>query len=282
MRITNLIYQSSISSTKPNQNKVKTFSQPKFQGAEDSNLELSQKNEIGLLDKIKKNKKAIIVGLLGLTAIVGGIIIAYKKGLFNKLFSNNQGNDAKIQEIVNQKNEILNAAPKEYSEVLSIFEEGRKNNFVRTIDKVNQTERRFIDSTKDPFTKIIEELKDNQLVRRSTIALSQNPRVTKIEKGITQTEQGKEKIAEILSFDENGRLISLHKGKDLLADGITKFKEVFLFDKDQKVTYLKDCTETKEKAIEAACGIIFTDKKSPQYISDYTKLADGTTLFSTQ
>ena len=280
MRITNSIYQNLISSTIPNQNKTKLFSQPKFQGTEDDNLELSQKNKNGLLDKIKKNKKRIIIGLLGLTAIIGGIYIAYKKGLFNKLFSSNQEN-FKVQEIINQKDEILDNASKEYNEVLLIFKKGKENNFVRAIDEVNKTERRFIDSTKDPFTKIIEELKDNQLIRRSTIKLSQNPSVVKIEKGITQTEQGKEKIAEILSFDKNGRLTSLHRGKDMLTNGIAKFKEVFLFGEDKTTTYLKDCTETKEKVIKAAEGVIFTDKKT-EYIIDYSKLADGTVLFSTQ
>ena len=243
-------------------------------------FELSTKStkaeKAGIIDKIKANKKTILIAAIGLCAAIGGVAICAKKGILPTNIGakadkvTKRGNEILEQgeKIAVQGSEIVEESKRQLDEVLELIKRGEKTNFQDVTDDSGKVIRRFLDLD-GMEEKAMEELEGDKVVRRTVFNNFENigkSDISSIEKGYEKLADGSEKCVEGFTF-EDGKLSEYQKGWKVSKDGSEKCVEGFTFEDGKISGYLKECKESKDGNIKYAEGFIFEDGK----ISGYSK-----------
>lgn len=249
-------------------------------------FELSTKStkaeKAGIIDKIKANKKTILIAAIGLCAAIGGVAICAKKGILPTNISakadkvTKRGNEILEQgeKIAVQGSEIVEESKRQLDEVLKLIKRGKENNFQDITDNSGKVIRRFVDL--DGMEKAMEELEGDKVVRRTVF----NPDycelagVNSIIKDYTELADGSKKYAEEFDLFSN-KIYSYKKNYKKSAGKSMEFAEGFMFDGNNKVTlYNKGHKGTKESEI-CAESFEFKDGKASLYQKGYESSKDG-------
>ena len=243
-------------------------------------FELSTKStkaeKAGIIDKIKANKKTILIAAIGLCAAIGGVAICAKKGILPTNISakadkvTKRGNEILEQgeKIAVQGSEIVEESKRQLDEVLELIKRGKKNNFQDITDNSGKVIRirRFVDL--DGTEKAMEELEGDKVVRRTVFNNFENigkSNISSIEKGYEKLADWSEKCSEVFNF-KDGKLSQYLKGGEASKDGSGKFAETFNF-KDGKISeYLKGSKVSKDGSGKYAEGFNFKDGKISRYL----------------
>ena len=245
-------------------------------------FELSTKStkaeKAGIIDKIKANKKTILIAAIGLCAAIGGVAICAKKGILPTNISakadkvTKRGNEILEQgeKIAVQGSEIVEESKRQLDEVLKLIKRGKENNFQDITDNSGKVIRRFVDL--DGMEKAMEELEGDKVVRRTVFNNFENigksnisSNISSIEKGYEKLADGSEKCTEVFNF-KDGKLSQYLKGGEASKDGSGKFAETFNF-KDGKISeYLKGSKVSKDGSGKYAEGFNFKDGKISRYL----------------
>ena len=252
-------------------------------------FELSTKStkaeKAGIIDKIKANKKTILIAAIGLCAAIGGVAICAKKGILPTNISakadkvTKRGNEILEQgeKIAVQGSEIVEESKRQLDEVLELIKRGKNNDFQDITDNSGNVIRirRFVDL--DGMEKAMEELEGDKVVRRTVFNNFENigkSNISSIEKGYEKLADGSEKCAETFNF-KDGKLSQYLKGGEASKDGSGKFAETFNFEDGKLFQYLKGCKESKDGDIKIAECFEFEDGKASLYQRGYEALKDG-------
>ena len=241
-------------------------------------FELSTKStkaeKAGIIDKIKANKKTILIAAIGLCAAIGGVAICAKKGILPTNISakadkvTKRGNEILEQgeKIAVQGSEIVEESKRQLDEVLELIKRGEKNDFQDITDDSGKVIRRFMDL--DGMEKAMEELEGDKVVRRTVFNNSENigkSNISSIEKGYEKLADGSEKCSESFNF-EDGKLSQYLKGGEASKDGSGKFAETFNFKDGKLYQYLKGSEASKDGSRKFAETFNFKDGKLYQYL----------------
>ena len=255
-------------------------------------FELSTKSakaeKAGIIDKIKANKKTILIAAIGLCAAIGGVAICAKKGILPTNISakadkvTKRGNEILEQgeKIAVQGSEIVEESKRQLDEVLELIKRGEKNDFQDITDDSGKVIRRFLDL--DDMEKAMEELEGDKVVRRTVFNNFENigkSDISSIEKGYEKLADGSEKCSEGFNF-EDGKLSLYLKGGEGSKDGSEKCSEGFNFEDGKLSQYLKDYKASKDGSGKFAEGFNFEDGKLSQYLKDYKASKDGSEKFA--
>ncbi len=250
-------------------------------------FELSTKStkaeKAGIIDKIKANKKTILIAAIGLCAAIGGVAICAKKGILPTNISakadkvTKRGNEILEQgeKIAVQGSEIVEESKRQLDEVLELIKRGEKNDFQDITDDSGKVIRRFMDL--DGMEKAMEELEGDKVVRRTEFYNFENigkSDISAIEKGYEKLADGSEKCAEGFIF-EDGKLSLYLKGGEGSEDGSGKFAETFNFKDGKLYQYLKGSEASKDGSGKFAEGFNFKDGKISEYLKGYKVSKDG-------
>ncbi len=257
-------------------------------------FELSTKStkaeKAGIIDKIKANKKTILIAAIGLCAAIGGVAICAKKGILPTNISakadkvTKRGNEILEQgeKIAVQGSEIVEESKRQLDEVLELIKRGKKNNFQDITDNSGKVIRirRFVDL--DGTEKAMEELEGDKVVRRTVFNNFENiekSNISSIEKGYEKLADGSEKCSEVFNF-KDGKLSQYLKGGEASKDGSGKYAETFNF-KDGKISeYLKGSKVSKDGSGKYAEGFNFEDGKISGYLKGGKVSKDGSEKFA--
>ncbi len=250
-------------------------------------FELSTKStkaeKAGIIDKIKANKKTILIAAIGLCAAIGGVAICAKKGILPTNIGakadkvTKRGNEILEQgeKIAVQGSEIVEESKRQLDEVLKLIKRGEKNDFQDITDDSGKVIRRFMDL--DGMEKAMEELDGDKVVRRTVFNNFENigkSDISSIEKGYEKLADGSEKVAEGFNF-KDGKLYQYLKGSKASKDGSGKYAETFNF-KDGKISeYLKGSKVSKDGSGKYAEGFNFEDGKISGYLKGGKVSKDG-------
>ena len=209
-----------------------------------NNINSLNKN-INPIEKTKNNKNFIITVLIGLTLTAIGLIIAYKKGIFGKSFSKNKNKEINHNfnpntPKKNNINKILGESQKQYNDVMSLIEEGRKNNFQNITDNSGNLIIRFINSKENTSNKIMEEFNKGKTTRITNftqtqdntfeiLSIAQYPRINRNNTG---------KIRRLFKFF-NGRLQEYQEGIKIKNNQIKTVTNTYKIDKNQQLVHYK-------------------------------------------
>ena len=231
-------------------------------------FELSTKStkaeKAGIIDKIKANKKTILIAAIGLCAAIGGVAICAKKGILPTNISakadkvTKRGNEILEQgeKIAVQGSEIVEESKRQLDEVLELIKRGKENKFQDITDDSGKVIRRFLDL--DDMTKAMEELEGDKVVRRTEF----NPDycelagVNSIIKDYTELADGSKKYAEKFVFGSD-ELAKYIKDGEELADGSKKYAEEFDLFSNKIYSYKKNYKKSAGKSMEFAEGFMF-------------------------
>ena len=231
-------------------------------------FELSTKStkaeKAGIIDKIKANKKTILIAAIGLCAAIGGVAICAKKGILPTNISakadkvTKRGNEILEQgeKIAVQGSEIVEESKRQLDEVLKLIKRGKENNFQDITDNSGKVIRRFVDL--DGMEKAMEELEGDKVVRRTVF----NPDycelagVNSIIKDYTELADGSKKYAEKFVFGSD-ELAKYIKDGEELADGSKKYAEEFDLFSNKIYSYKKNYKKSAGKSMEFAEGFMF-------------------------
>ena len=233
-------------------------------------FELSTKStkaeKAGIIDKIKANKKSILIAAIGLCAAIGGVAICAKKGILPTNISakadkvTKRGNEILEQgeKIAVQGSEIVEESKRQLDEVLKLIKRGKENNFQDVTDDSGKVIRirRFVDL--DGTKKAMEELEGDKVVRRTEF----NPDycelagVNSIIKDYTELADGSKKYAEKFVFGSD-ELAKYIKDGEELADGSKKYAEEFDLFSNKIYSYKKNYKKSAGKSMEFAEGFMF-------------------------
>ena len=249
-------------------------------------FELSTKStkaeKAGIIDKIKANKKTILIAAIGLCAAIGGVAICAKKGILPTNIGakadkvTKRGNEILEQgeKIAVQGSEIVEESKRQLDEVLELIKRGKQNNFQDITDGSKVT-RRFVDL--DGMEKAMEELEGDKVVRRTVFNNFENigkSNISSIEKGYEKLADGSEKCSEVFNF-EDGKLSQYLKGGEASNDESWKCAEGFIF-KDGKISrYLKGRKISEDGSEKITERFKFKDGKACSYQRGYEVSKDG-------
>lgn len=175
--------------------------------------------------------------------------------------------------IISRENSILEAAKKEYDEVISIIKKFQEKSFQNFIDTKEKSKIIFSDFS-DNIQKIMDEYQNGRIIRR-TIFDPTKITISSIEKDVTNGPNGVQNIKEAFSYFMGDKLSSYGTEVNKTANGSTKAGEIFSFLNNCIVGFKKNWEEFSSGAKRAGESFDFKNHNLYEYNKGYKRNALG-------